>query len=142
MTFLPGTDALVITERSGGMKIRDASGIRDVSGAPEAAVAGQGGLGDIIPGPTFGTDGTVYLSWVERGDGGSGAVVGTATLDVAAAALTNVVKIWEQTPKVSGNGHFSHRLLIRDDHLFVSSGDRQKMDPAKNGQQPRQRSCG
>lgn len=131
MAWLPGSEALVVTERVGTMKIRDASGIREVSGVPEVVVAGQGGLGDIIPGPTFEADGTVYLSWVEAGEGGSGAVVGTATLDVAGAALSNVTKIWEQSPKVDGNGHFSHRLAIQGEHLFVSSGDRQKMEPAQ-----------
>ncbi|AQP45394.1 PQQ-dependent sugar dehydrogenase [Tessaracoccus flavus] len=131
MAWLPGTDALVITERGGTMKLRDASGVREVSGVPEVVVAGQGGLGDVIPGPTFTTDGTVYLSWVEAGDGGTGAVVGTAKLDVSAAALSDVAVIWEQRPKVDGDGHFAHRLAIQDDHLFVSSGDRQKMDPAQ-----------
>ncbi|HJE51341.1 MAG TPA: PQQ-dependent sugar dehydrogenase [Tessaracoccus flavescens] len=131
MSFLPGTEALVITERPGTMKLRDAGGVREVTGVPEVAAGGQGGLGDIIPGPTFEQDGTVYLSWVEAGDGGKGAVVGTATLDVEAAALSNVTPIWQQTPKVSGNGHFSHRLAIQGEYLFVSSGDRQKMEPAQ-----------
>ena len=131
MAFLPGTEALIITERPGTIKLRDANGVREVSGVPEVSAGGQGGLGDIIPGPTFESDGTVYLSWVEAGDGGKGAVVGTATLDVDQAALSNVTKIWEQTPKVSGNGHFSHRLAIQGEYLFVSSGDRQKMEPAQ-----------
>ncbi|MFT3888697.1 MAG: PQQ-dependent sugar dehydrogenase [Arachnia sp.] len=132
MAFLPGTDELVITGRTGHVWLRSDDGVREVSGAPDAVVAGQGGLGDIIPGPTFASDGQVYLSWVEGGDGGtSGAVVGTATLDVADAALSDVDVIWRQTPKVTGDGHFSHRLLIQGDHLFVSSGERQKMDPAQ-----------
>ncbi|GAA4893453.1 PQQ-dependent sugar dehydrogenase [Tessaracoccus lubricantis] len=132
LEFLPGTDLLAITERTGALKLRSADGtVREVTGAPEVAVAGQGGLGDVIAGPTFEADGTVYLSWVERGDGGSGAVVGTATLDAEAATLSNVTKIWTQTPKVGGDGHFSHRLAIQGEHLFVSSGDRQKMDPAQ-----------
>lgn len=133
MAFLPGTDGtMVITERRGTMKLRTTDGtVRDVSGVPDVIAAGQGGLGDIIPGPTFDADGTVYLSWVEGGDGGSGAVVGTAILDLESAALSNVTKIWQQTPKVDGNGHFSHRLAIHGDHLYVTSGDRQKMEPAQ-----------
>jgi len=133
LAFLPGTDTMAITQRGGALVLRDPDGtVREVSGVPDVAVAGQGGLGDIIPGPTFDDDGTVYLSWVERGDGGSGAVVGRGRLDVAGAALTGVDVIWEQTPKVNGDGHFSHRLLIDGDHLFVSSGDRQKFDPAQD----------
>lgn len=132
MEFLPGTDLLAITERTGALKLRSPDGtVREVSGVPEPTVAGQGGLGDIVAGPTFEADGTVYLSWVESGDGGSGAVVGTATLDTDEARLSNLTTIWAQRPKVGGNGHFSHRLAIQGEYLFVSSGDRQKMDPAQ-----------
>ncbi|MBB1514698.1 PQQ-dependent sugar dehydrogenase [Tessaracoccus sp. MC1679] len=132
LAFLPGTGTMAVTERGGTLKLRDPDGtVREVSGVPDVVAAGQGGLGDLIPGPTFADDGTVYLCWVERGDGGTGAVVGHARLDVEAATLSAVDTIWEQTPKVDGDGHFSHRLLIQDDHLFVSSGDRQKFDPAQ-----------
>lgn len=132
MAFLPGTEALVITERGGGIKLRDSSGVREVTGAPEVVAAGQGGLGDIIAGPTFATDGAVYLSWVEGdGNGRTGAVVGRATLDTAAATLTGLDRIWEQTPKVDNDGHFSHRLAIQGDYLFVSSGDRRQQAPAQ-----------
>ena len=42
--------------------------------------------------------------------------------------------VWRQTPKVDGDGHFSHRLAFSPDgeHLFVSSGDRQLGDPAQD----------
>ncbi|MDF1486994.1 PQQ-dependent sugar dehydrogenase [Tessaracoccus caeni] len=134
MTFLPGTETLAITERPGRIKLRDASGdVREVSGVPDVVDRGQGGLADLIPGPTFLADGAVYVSWVEAdGSGETGGVVGKATLDVDAAALTNLERIWEQTPKLSGNGHFSLRLLIDGEHLFVSSGERQEMDPAQD----------
>ncbi|NHB84595.1 PQQ-dependent sugar dehydrogenase [Tessaracoccus sp. HDW20] len=102
-----------------------------MTGVPEVVVTEQGGLGDIIAGPTFTTDGTVYLSWVEGSDGATGAVVGTAHLDVAAARLTDVRRIWRQTPEIDGGGHYSHRLAIHDEHLFVSSGDRQQFTPAQ-----------
>ncbi len=131
MAFLPGTDQLVVTGRGGDIWLRGPDGVREVDGAPDVVAAGQGGLGDIVPGPTFEADGRVYLSWVEGDGGTSGAVVGTGTLDVRDATLTGLDVIWEQTPKVGGNGHFSHRLAIQGDHLFVSSGDRQKMAPAQ-----------
>jgi glucose/arabinose dehydrogenase len=41
--------------------------------------------------------------------------------------------IWRQAPKVSGDGHFSHRIAFAPDGtLFLSSGDRQKMQPAQD----------
>jgi glucose/arabinose dehydrogenase len=138
MTFLPGSGDLLVTERSGTLTLRDAeSGERtEVSGVPEVEVAGQGGLGDVVAAPTFEDDRRVYLSWVEAGDGGTGAVVGRARLsdDTDEPALEGLDVIWRQTPKVSGNGHFSHRIAFDPDgeHLFVSSGDRQQKTPAQD----------
>lgn len=137
MTFLPGTQTALVTEREGVLHLVDtASGeATEVEGVPDVVVSGQGGLGDVLPGPTYSEDGTVYLSWVGSGSGGTGAVVGRAQLITGdAPRLEGLTVIWEQTPKVSGNGHFSHRLAFSPDgqHLFVSSGDRQEMTPAQD----------
>ncbi|HKR92321.1 PQQ-dependent sugar dehydrogenase, partial [Novosphingobium sp.] len=42
--------------------------------------------------------------------------------------------IWRQVPKVTGRGHYSHRLAFSPDgrYLFVSSGERQKFTPAQD----------
>lgn len=134
MTFLPGTDAMVITERRGVLLIRDDRGIEPVTGTPESiTVAGQGGLGDIIAGPTFAADGTVYLSWVNSDSSGrSGAVVGRGRLDVEQRTLTGLEVIWRQVPKTTGDGHFGHRLAVHDGHLYVTSGERRQMTPAQD----------
>jgi glucose/arabinose dehydrogenase len=47
-------------------------------------------------------------------------------------ALKDVEVIWRQMPKVTGGGHFSHRLAFAPDgKLFITSGDRQKLTPAQ-----------
>lgn len=132
MAFLPGTDQLLVAERGGALQLRDqVSGeVREVAGVPEVHHAGQGGLHDVLPGPSFEQDGSLYLSWVRRTDAGVQGVVGRGTLDVGAAALSEVEVLWEQTPR-PGVGHFSLRLLVQDEHLFVSSGDRQELTPAQ-----------
>ena len=131
MAALPGTDILAITLRGGTLVLRDPSGVREVTGTPDVVVTEQGGLGDIIPGPTFEEDGTVYLSWVEGSDGATGAVVGTAHLDVEAATLTGLRRIWRQSPSLEGGGHYSHRLATHDSLLYISSGDRRQFTPAQ-----------
>lgn len=138
MAFLPGTDYLAITERSGRLHVRNqqTGQLIEVTGVPEVANAGQGGLGDIVPAPTFAEDSTVYVTWAERGQGGSGAVMGRARLVIEGnqARLDGLTTIWTQEPKVTGNGHFAHRIAFSPDgqHLFLTSGDRQKMTPAQN----------
>lgn len=137
MTFLPDGTALV-TERGGTLYLVDpATGEKTVvEGTPQVVARGQGGLGDIVAAPTFGYDRAVYLSWVESGDQGTtGAVVGRANLsEPDAPRLERLAPIWRQAPKVEGDGHFSHRLAVSPDeqHLFASSGDRQKLDPAQD----------
>lgn len=137
MAFLPDGD-LLVTERTGTLHLRDADTGRrvEVEGTPAVVDSGQGGLGDVLPAPTYADDGLVYLSWAEAGDGGTGAAVGRARLDTTGArpALVDLEVVWRQTPKVDGDGHFGHRLAFSPDgeHLFVTSGDRQLGDPAQD----------
>jgi glucose/arabinose dehydrogenase len=137
MTFVPGTRAALVTEKSGKLKFWQESGpTLDVAGVPTVAYGGQGGFGDVIVAPDFTTSGIVYLSWVEAGEGKTfGAVVGKAKLiQGASPRLEGLQVIWKQDPKVEGQGHFSHRLAFSPDgqFLFITSGERQKFDPAQD----------
>ena len=132
MTFLPGTDRLLVSERGGALQLRDQTSgeVTEVSGVPQVHHAGQAGLHDVIPASSFEQDGSIYLSWVRSTGSGVQGVVGRGSLDTDAAALSDVEVLWEQTPQ-SGDGHFSLRMLVQDDHLFVTSGDRQELTPAQ-----------
>ena len=144
MAFLPGsgvrlTNMALLTEKEGKLWLADVTtGKRwPVSGVPSVKVAGQGGLGDVVPHPDFAGNQRVYLSFVEGGpDGTSGAALGYGTLDLSnlsAPALRDFKVIWRQQPKVSGNGHFSHRIAFGPDgFLYLTSGERQKFDPAQD----------
>ncbi len=138
MTFLP-SGSLLVTEKPGKLRIVSQSGAvsRPISGVPEVAYGGQGGLGDIILHPAFAENRQIYLSYAEAGENGTrGAAVVAARLDVNGLALHDVKIIWRQQPKVSGRGHFGHRLAFdADGFLFIASGERQKFDPAQDMQQ-------
>ncbi len=139
MTFLPDGHA-VVTEKGGTIWLLGADGkkLGEVTGGPDVEARGQGGLGDIIAHPDFASNGTVFLSYVERDaedDSLSGAVVERATLNVTetGGTLTDRVRIWEQSQKVPGNGHYSHRIAVAPDgNLIITSGERQKFSPAQN----------
>lgn len=139
MAFLPDGRALV-TEQGGTMWLLSASGakIARIGNVPVVKERGQGGLGDIIVDPDFATNGMVYLSYVERDADNnklSGAVVERAKLSLTSNGGTLAERdvIWQQYPKVTGNGHYGHRLAISPDgYLFITSGDRQKFTPSQN----------
>lgn len=137
-SFLPDGRVLV-SEKPGKLKLVDiASGrVGEVTGVPEVAYGGQGGFGDVVPHPQFAGNGLVYVSYAEKGEGDSaGAAVARAKLvtdDAGGGRLENLEVIWRQVPKVSGRGHYAHRLLFGDDgKLWIGSGERQKFDPAQD----------
>ena len=147
MTALPRIHSqplkLLITQKAGELLIVDtATGVKtSVNGVPKVAYGGQGGLGDIILAPDFATSNNIYLSYVEAGTGSDsnkfGAKVIKATLtglDTDAPRWQAITPIWEQTPKLKGQGHYSHRLLFSPDgeYLYISSGERQEKTPAQD----------
>lgn len=140
MTFLPD-GRLLVTEKPGRLLIvsQDGEASAPVAGVPEVDYGGQGGLGDVILHPDFEDNGVVYLSYAEAGEGRRrGAAVARARLALEAdgARLEDVEVIWRQVPKVTGRGHYGHRLAFSPDgYLFVSSGERQKFDPAQDMEQ-------
>tara|TARA_Y100001968_G_scaffold290088_1_gene293633 strand:- start:120 stop:1154 length:1035 start_codon:yes stop_codon:yes gene_type:complete len=139
MTFLPDGHSLV-TEKEGVIWLLDSNQQKrfSVSNVPDVTVRGQGGLGDVIIHPEFATNNTIYVSYIERDlqdDAFSGAVIERAKLSIThnSASLSDREIIWRQSPKVTGNGHYSHRMVFSPDgYLFITSGERQKFTPAQN----------
>lgn len=147
MTALPKANdkppILLVTQKTGELFMVDTvTGAKtEVSGVPKVAYGGQGGLGDVILAPDFATSHVIYLSYIENGIGADdnkfGAKVISAKLsgiDGAAPSLQAITPIWQQTPKVKGQGHYSHRLLFSPDgqYLYISSGERQEKTPAQD----------
>ena len=135
MAFLPD-GRLLVTEKKGRLRVVTQTGDKSapISGVPEVDYGGQGGFGDVAIHPDFAQNGLIYLSYAEAGDDDTrGAAVARTRLDLEAGALSDIEVIWRQVPKVTGRGHYGHRLLFADDgYLFISSGERQKFDPAQD----------
>ncbi|MGF1476554.1 MAG: PQQ-dependent sugar dehydrogenase [Geminicoccaceae bacterium] len=137
MTFLPDGTMLVTTKPGTLFHVTQDGTKTEVEGMWEVAYGGQGGLGDVVLHPDFAKNDLVYISNAETLDQGStfGAVVSRAKLDRSGDTpkLTEIEKIWTQEPKLSGRGHYSHRIAFSPDGmLFITSGDRQKQRPAQN----------
>jgi glucose/arabinose dehydrogenase len=139
MTFLPD-GRLLVTEKNGRLRVLNIATRQagEITGVPAVAYGGQGGFGDIVLHPQFAANRWVYLSYAEAGPNNTrGAAVARAQLvsdaGSSVGSLSNLQVIWRQTPKVTGDGHYSHRLAFDGQgKLWITSGDRQKMTPAQD----------
>lgn len=130
---------VLVTEKPGKIWLVTSSRAKvPVSGVPKVHFEGQGGLLFIAAAPTFAQDRQVYLTYSEPGEGGDGLALAKATLDLeeGRAALTNLAVIWRQLPRGTG-GQFGGYIAFSPDgkYLFLSSGERQRFDPAQDPDQ-------
>jgi glucose/arabinose dehydrogenase len=136
MAFLPD-GRLLVSEQRGALKLYAPSGaITEISGVPEVSYGGQGGFSEVVLHPDFADNELVYMSYAEAGDRDTrGAAVARAKLALngSGGELRDLEVIWRQVPKVDGGGHYAHRIAFGPDgYLWISSGDRQKFDPAQD----------
>ena len=83
MTFLPDGRLLITAKKGQLLLVTQEGESSEVSGVPVVDYGGQGGLGDVILHPDFTSNGVVYLSYAEAGEGGTrGAAVARATPNV------------------------------------------------------------
>ncbi len=141
MSFLPD-GRLLVTEKAGRLLIVSQNGEKSspISGIPIVDYGGQGGLGDVVLHPDFSSNGLIYLSYAEAGDGNiRGAAVARGRLTLSSNGDNRLLDpeiIWRQQPKVHSRGHYGHRLAFSPDgYLFITSGERQKFNPAQDMQQ-------
>lgn len=131
VTSLPD-GRILVTERDGQLRYLSADGkLSDpISGLPALAVAGQGGLLDVLADHKFAENQRIFLSYSEPGaDGVSSTAVASARLN--GQQLTDLQVIFSQTPKVNSKYHFGGRLVQQaSGELFVTLGDRGSERPA------------
>jgi glucose/arabinose dehydrogenase len=138
IAFLPD-GRLLVTERAGRLRVitRDGAVSEPLQGLPAVDARGQGGLLDIVVGPTFATDRLIYWSYSEpRGSGANSTSVARGRLSDDSARVENVQRIFQQNPAWVSQGHFGSRIVFDRDgrHLFVTLGDRQRDEPRELAQ--------
>ncbi len=91
IAFLPD-GRLLMTERAGRLRVitREGSISAPVQGLPEVFAQGQGGLLDVVLGPTFADDRLIYWSYAEPRDGGNGTSVARGRLSEDVSRVDNV----------------------------------------------------
>jgi glucose/arabinose dehydrogenase len=122
--FLPG-GGLLVTER-GGRLLHVADGAAQaVSGLPEIAVTGQGGLLDVLVPRDFATRREVFFTYAAPDGGRASTAVLRARLSEDGRRLTEATTIFTAAAPSRGGRHFGSRLVeAPDGHLFVTIGDR------------------
>ncbi len=125
LAFLPD-GRMLVTERPGRLRIVGADGKlekRPVSGLPEIAEYGQGGLLDVALHPRYTQNRLVYLSFAGRGQGGVSTEVGRGKL--SGDRLEDFEILFRQLPKSHAGQHFGSRLVFdRAGFLYITLGDR------------------
>ncbi len=140
---LPDGD-LLITEKPGRLRIVSAKGevgppiggllpigsggvsaASGQGGLPPITARGQGGLLDVALSPNFSRDRTIFWSFSEQREGGSGTSVARGRLTEDRRNLEQVRIIFRAMPTYDNGLHFGSRLAFGPDGmLYITLGDR------------------
>ncbi len=118
LTFIDNTN-LFITEKAGNIKFVNLKEktIRDIKHNLNVLEDGQGGLLDILY-----KDNSVFVSYSEnRLNGMSSTSVAKAKFDTEKLDFKN---IFQAQPPINSGYHFGSRLVIKNDHLYITAGER------------------
>jgi glucose/arabinose dehydrogenase len=139
IAFLPD-GRMLVTEKIGPIWMVSATGekIAPLVGTPPVFWQGQNGMLGIYVSPKFATDETVYVTYVEPGDYGGGQALARAKLNSGRAPrLQDFEVIWRQMPRGKG-GQAGGQIAFSPDgqYIYMTVGDRQRMTPAQDPNQP------
>ena len=139
VAFLPD-GRLLVTEKTGPIwLVTQAGGKTPVANVPPVLSQGQGGLFGVWLSPHYASDHSVYITYAEPGEGGSSLALARAklTLTKDTASLDGLKVIWRDGARGKG-GQFGAQIAFSPDskYLFLTVGERQRMTPAQDPNQP------
>jgi aldose sugar dehydrogenase len=139
LAFLPD-GRMLITEKVGPIWLVTQTGEKTpVANAPPVLAQGQGGMLGVFLSPRYAEDHFIYLTYAEPGDDGSSLALARAkvTLGEGTASLDELKVIWRDGERGKG-GQFGAQIAFSPDgnYLFLAVGERQRMTPAQDPNQP------
>lgn len=139
IAFLPD-GRMLVTEKVGRVQLVTPQGVKtEVQGVPPSYYQGQNGMLGVYLSPHYANDHNVYLTYVEPGGYGGGLALGRGQLVLNGdrAALEGFKVLWRQVPPGRG-GQAGAQIAFSPDgqSLFLTVGDRQRMTPAQDPDQP------
>ena len=124
-------DEFIITEKNGKIKIVNifSKKMQDIKHNLNFLVDGQGGLLDIIY-----QDNQIWISYSEdRGNNKTSTSIAKAKLN---RNELNFKNIFQANPPINSGYHFGSRLIIQDNYLYATAGERGRgmiaQDPSKH----------
>ncbi len=128
ITSLPD-GRLLITERSGNMRIATATGTLSspITGLPAVNSADQGGLLGVCVDPQFSSNRMIYWVFSENVNGGNQTSVAKGRLSASETTVENVSVIYRANPAAANIGglHYGGRILFDNTgNLMISTGER------------------
>ena len=139
LAFLPD-GRMLVTEKVGPIWLVSPQGEKiQVENTPPVYWRGQSGMHGIFLSPKYATDHNIYLTYSEPGDYGGGLALARAKLAATAtsAKFENFEVLWRQMPKGKGGQEGAAVAFSPDgQYLFLAVGDRQRMTPAQDPDQP------
>ncbi|MEM9578777.1 MAG: PQQ-dependent sugar dehydrogenase [Pseudomonadota bacterium] len=125
---------LLITEKDGRVLLWQNDGLTTLSGGPQVADRGQGGLLDVTVARDFEATREVFFSYSKPQRGGAGTTLASARLSEDGTRLDDFRDIFEMASGSSGGRHFGSRVVEAEDGtLFMTIGDRGDRPEAQNG---------
>lgn len=116
--------ALLITERSGRLRLYRDGKLLQVRGVPSVWAEAQGGLLDVALSKDFRTDRTVFFTATQDYEGGIGTVVMRAKLAGNGGWLSHAKTIFRSSNPDPVDHNFGSRIAVAPDgSLFVTVGD-------------------
>src|SRR5579872_3357385 len=140
IAFLPD-GRMLVTEKVGPVWLVSPKGekIAPLANTPPVYWQGQNGMLGVFVSPHYATDQSIYLTYIEPGDYGGGLALARAKLNVTAtsARLRDFEVLWRQMPKGKGGQEGAQIAFSPDNkYLFLAVGDRQRMTPAQDPDEP------
>jgi aldose sugar dehydrogenase len=139
IAFLPD-GRMLITEKVGALWLVTQQGAKiPVTNVPASLYKGQGGMLGVFLSPHYSKDHSVYLTYSAPVDDGSSLALARARLTIGqdSASLDGLQVIWRDGEGGNG-GQFGAQIAFSPDgrYLFLTVGDRQRMTPAQDPNQP------
>ncbi len=121
-----GNGQFLVTERPGRMRVMNADGSvsAPVSGLPDIAAQGQGGLLDVAVSPRYAQDATVFWTYSKSVQGGLVTAAARGVLGTD-GQMRDVQDIFVQDNPARNGRHFGSRIIpMEDGTVWITTGDR------------------